>query len=241
MTNVELASLAASIASLVLAIVAILLSLAFFRMSSDLSQRTTEAAKDIAGSVHKLEDLFNRLYADTFGMMRDTVTETMKHAWTDPRKGMDDLSQEVQDAARKNMDALKTQVQEDLTLVLQRQQVTEEKVSALSRDLGAIVQNAIDRSASLQERAFDETLRKRIIETMHRLPANADGSVLASSLVQSLAADGRMATFVIDELNRMQRDNLVTSSGDLRAWHSTVRLVDGARLPTENPWARNRE
>lgn len=73
MSSVETTSLLASLASLVLAVVAIWLSIVFFKLSSRASEATTEAAKGIASSVERLEKLFDKLYSDTCSMMRDTV------------------------------------------------------------------------------------------------------------------------------------------------------------------------
>ena len=57
-TTMELISLTASIASLILAIGAIWLSIVFFKMSSSASQATREAAKGIDASVQRLENLW---------------------------------------------------------------------------------------------------------------------------------------------------------------------------------------
>ena len=77
-------SVIASIASLVLAILAVWLSLEFFKLSSAASKATEEAAKGISASVERLEKLFDKLYSDTFSMMRDTVTDMRKHIWKEP-------------------------------------------------------------------------------------------------------------------------------------------------------------
>jgi len=79
MSNIELLSSSASISSLVLAVVAIWLAFIFFKMSFDLAARTTEAAKGISANVEKLENLFDKLYADTLSMMHETVTDMRQH------------------------------------------------------------------------------------------------------------------------------------------------------------------
>jgi len=70
----EIISLIASITSVILAVGAIWLSITFYRMSSAASKATEEAAKGISASVERLEKLFDKLYSDTFSMMRDTVS-----------------------------------------------------------------------------------------------------------------------------------------------------------------------
>jgi len=62
----DLISLAASIASLTLAVIAIWLSISFYRQSSRASQATAEAARDVSASAERLEKLFDKLYSDTF-------------------------------------------------------------------------------------------------------------------------------------------------------------------------------
>lgn len=74
----------ATIASLVLAIGAIWLSFVFYKMSNDASKETTKAAKDIQSSVERLEKIFDKLYSDTFSMMKDTVTDMRHHIWKRP-------------------------------------------------------------------------------------------------------------------------------------------------------------
>lgn len=95
MSGIELISLVASIASLILAVGAIWLSIVFFRMSTQASQATTEAAKGIDASVQRLEKLFDKLYSDTFSMMKDTVTDMRKHIWSKPSSDRSEISESV--------------------------------------------------------------------------------------------------------------------------------------------------
>ena len=69
----EQVSIGASIVSVVLAIVAIWLSVTFYRLSNDASGEIKSASKDIGASVSRLEKVFDNLYSDTFTMMKDTV------------------------------------------------------------------------------------------------------------------------------------------------------------------------
>jgi hypothetical protein len=79
MTGIEITSLIASVASLILAIVAIWLSITFYKMSSTAARATEDAAKGISASVERLEKIFDKLYSDTFSVMRETVTDMRKH------------------------------------------------------------------------------------------------------------------------------------------------------------------
>jgi len=84
MTGIEIISLVASVASLILATVAIWLSITFYKMSSQASRATEDAAKGISASVERLENIFEKLYSDTFSVMRETVTDMRKHILAAP-------------------------------------------------------------------------------------------------------------------------------------------------------------
>lgn len=77
-TVMDITSFATSIASLVFAIMAIWLSIYFFKMSSSASNEIKRASDDISSSVNKLEELFNKMYSDTFTMLKDTVSDMRK-------------------------------------------------------------------------------------------------------------------------------------------------------------------
>ncbi|MFJ5443532.1 hypothetical protein [Pectobacterium sp. CHL-2024] len=83
-TTVTVVGFIATIASLILAVGAIWLSIIFYKMSDAASKETTTAAKDIKASVERLENLFDKLYSDTFAMMKDTVTDMRQHIWKKP-------------------------------------------------------------------------------------------------------------------------------------------------------------
>lgn len=89
-TAITIIGFIATIASLVLAIGAIWLSFVFYKMSNEASKETTKAAKDIQASVERLEKIFDKLYSDTFSMMRDTVTDMRQHIWKKPHAGSSD-------------------------------------------------------------------------------------------------------------------------------------------------------
>lgn len=73
-----IASIISIIVSIVLGVLAIWLSITFYRMSTQQSERIGESAKIINSGVERLEKLFDKLYTDTFSMTKETV-EAMRH------------------------------------------------------------------------------------------------------------------------------------------------------------------
>ncbi|HDR4865721.1 TPA: hypothetical protein QCR55_002072 [Bacillus cereus] len=83
---VEVFSIISSAISLVLGIVAIVLSVLFYKMSEKSSKDVEKAAHDIDSNVKKLEMMFEKLYADTFGMVKETVSDMRQYVYKNNEK-----------------------------------------------------------------------------------------------------------------------------------------------------------
>lgn len=69
----DVISLFSGIASLVMGGLAIWLSITFYKMSDTSSKEIQHSSNNINNSVGKLEKMFDTMYSDTFGMVKDTV------------------------------------------------------------------------------------------------------------------------------------------------------------------------
>jgi hypothetical protein len=74
-------NLFAAAISTVLAVVALWLSVTFYKMSSAEAVRSQRSADEIAASVKRLEALFGTMYSDTFSIVRDTVSDMRARVW----------------------------------------------------------------------------------------------------------------------------------------------------------------
>ena len=162
----ELVSLFASIASLVLAVVAIWLSLAFFKMSSALTEKSTEAAKAISSGVEKLEELFDKLYADTFSMMRDTVSDMRRHIWPETDAGAGKVAQEAEKRAEQKVSALKATMEQEIGHLLQKQKLTDDSVASLKGEMSGLLDRVIAGSRQLEAEAREETVRDTLLSSI---------------------------------------------------------------------------
>ncbi len=212
MNGINLLSFAAAISSVVLAIVAIGLSIVFFRMSSELSESTKEAAKGIGASVERLEKLFDKLYADTFSMMRDTVSDMRKHIWPEKDADSDKLAGEAEKRADEKVSALKKDMEKELSLILQRQRITDEKVSSLRGDMRGLLERAIVESRQVEVQAREEAVREQILRQITLLrrrsrPVTADAVV--SRLMENFPPH-----VVVRELERMREEGSISLSDE---------------------------
>jgi len=110
MSLTEVAALIASFVSVGLGIMAIWLSVTFYKMSSQLSKSTRESAKGIGASVERLEKLFDKLYSDTFSMMKDTVSDMRKHIWPEVTGTDKNITEETEEIAEEKLDTLKKEM-----------------------------------------------------------------------------------------------------------------------------------
>lgn len=75
MNTVELFSIIASVVSTTLACVAIILAIVFYRMSSRLAESIRQSDHNVSSGIARLEKLFDTLYRDAQGMVRQTVED----------------------------------------------------------------------------------------------------------------------------------------------------------------------
>lgn len=161
-TTVTVVGFIATIASLILAVGAIWLSIVFYKMSDAASKETTTAAKDIKASVERLENLFDKLYSDTFSMMKDTVTDMRQHIWNKPSKN------NVVDSAidDKKINELKNSIgQEIISLVDEKFKssgLNDSKLKELEDKIKEALESGIQKT--IKETALsNEMLRRRVL------------------------------------------------------------------------------
>lgn len=211
MTTVETISLIASLASLILAIVAIWLSFKFFEKSSEASEKTIEASKGISASVERLEKLFDKLYSDTFTMMKDTVSDMRNHIWNKDSKSVnkeEHLEEELEKKAQEKVDKLKSDLSKDLTMMFDKQNITDAKISSLKNELTGLIEKAVSQTRNLEIEAREETLREYILRRC-RMLKRRKRIILAEDLVDRAVTDGFNASSLLDELVKMKSDGLI--------------------------------
>lgn len=126
-------------ASIVLAIVALALSIFFFVQSKNAADQSSRSAEEISASVSRLEKLFDSLYSDTFSMMRETVTDMRQHVWKiAPGTATAKVEMKTEDEA--DSQALLA----ELDMVSKRVGLTDTKISQLREELTPILQQALE-------------------------------------------------------------------------------------------------
>jgi hypothetical protein len=77
----DIIAFVASIGSIILAILAIILSIVFYKWSDQSNKAISKVSVDIENNTKKLENLFDKLYSDTFNLMKSNVEALQKKAY----------------------------------------------------------------------------------------------------------------------------------------------------------------
>lgn len=181
-TAITVIGFIATIASLILAIGAIWLSFVFYRMSNEASKETTKAAKDIQASVERLEKIFDKLYSDTFSMMRDTVTDMRQHIWKKPHAGnSDDIINNEE-----KINNLKNSISQEIICIVDEKLKSngdnETKIKELEDKIKKALESGIQRT--IRSQAVPSTLmRRRALSFIKRY-----GKIRVESLLRRMNA-----------------------------------------------------
>lgn len=229
LTGIELVAFIASIASLILAVGAIWLSIVFFRMSNEASKATTEAAKGIDASVQRLEKLFDKLYSDTFSMMKETVSDMRKHIWNvddesvSSEEERNKILEEADRKADEKVSEIKSALDKQLNEILNRQKIADGKVSGIGKELESLLENAIQTSRMVESEAREETIRNHILSEI-RKTRRMGKIAMARDIVDKLG-DFLPSHRVIIEIERMKEEGILHFDGEDLSPSSKIRLA----------------
>jgi exonuclease VII large subunit len=231
MTTFDVISFIASIASLILAIGAIWLSVVFYKMSMAASSATTEAAKGIASSVERLEKLFDKLYSDTFSMMRDTVSDMRKHIWPAEDTEPDKTIEEAEKKADDKIAELRKTFDQQLSEMLMRQKIADDKVSAVRSEMRHLLDRAMISSRQAESEAREETVREYILREL-RVLRRTQPVTKVGELARRLRERFPVRRIVL-ELERMRSEGVLNISSEDIGPETEIRLSMGSESHRE--------
>lgn len=202
----EIVSIVASIVSVAIAGFAIWLSVTFFRMSTKTSAHIDEAARAIASGVDKLEKLFDRLYADTFSMMRDTVSDMRKHIW--PETGpTEDVSEIAEEKANGKIKEFRKEIKSELSTMLTKLGRTDTKLSGVEDNIERLIDRVIKQSRRVEKDALTETLRDQMLEKLRILSGERD-TIDVETVLRSLRGKFSFSD-ILKGLIQLQKENII--------------------------------
>jgi hypothetical protein len=202
-SGLDLLNLFSAATSIVLAIVALALAIFFFVQSKNAADQASKSADGIASTVARLEALFSTLYADTFSMMRDTVTDMRQHIWKLPPEDPNDDKDRAIEAERARSQA----VLAELERVSRRIGIQDAMIAQLRADLAPTVDHALQEQEEATSRMLAQSwqqYRTPILLSLRSKPLSADELRIATG-ISSYA--------LMYALADLRRKNLITWDG----------------------------
>ena len=173
-SGLDLVNLFSAAASIILAIVALALSIFFFVQSKNAADQSAKSAEEISASVARLEKLFDSLYSDTFTMMRETVTDMRHHVWK-VVPGKTGVPDKVDDSAQFRGNEL---LMEELAEVSKRAGLTDTKITELNKQLAPIIERTVEQRSrvrgvrELPVPEANDRLRNSVLDILMIRPLN---------------------------------------------------------------------
>ncbi len=207
----ETAALIASCVSGLLAFVAIGLAITFYVMTDKISRDIRDASKDISSGVGKLETLFNRLYADTFGMMKDTMTAMRKQLWPESRETESKIKEESEKESEEKLEKIKTEFKNELNEILNKQKISNKKAEDLSDKIAERTSRLIEKSSKVKQVVRKKILRRYLLNA---LIDHSPGGVVAEVIVGEMGLSKFGIFDILEELKELKKDKLISWEGE---------------------------
>ncbi|RJG18635.1 hypothetical protein D4A39_09240 [Alcanivorax profundi] len=173
MTGAEITGLVASIVSLIIGGFAIWLSVTFYRMSNKSSQELEKASSNINSTVDRLEVLFDKLYSDTFNMMKDTVTDMRNHVWKTSTFKEGTEKTEIEES----FDELKKELNEKIESLIASQGSASNRLDGFAKQVESLISETIDKSAKERAEKSWEEKEQLIINAIRKRGPLTEGQL----------------------------------------------------------------
>ncbi|GAB1153753.1 MAG: hypothetical protein WStaPseu_38960 [Shewanella algae] len=196
MTGAEITGLVASIVSLIIGGFAIWLSVTFYRMSNKSSQELEKASSNINSTVDRLEVLFDKLYSDTFNMMKDTVTDMRNHVWKTSTLDEGKEKTEIEES----FEELKKELNEKIERLIASQGSASNRLDGFAKQVESLISETIDKSAKERAEKSWEEKEQLIINAIRK-----HGPLTESQIRKITRLPEDEATSLIFMLGREQR------------------------------------
>lgn len=142
----EILSIVSSLVSLIIGGLAIWLAVKFYEMSTKSSEKLEQASNNIDSTTKRLETLFDKLYADTFAMVKDTVSDMRRHVWK--------ADEEEKNIPDEKLKQLKSELSEELAESFKNSDQRKE-IRDLQEKLSGLLNKAVEESANISKSSIE--------------------------------------------------------------------------------------
>ena len=231
----ETVSLVASIVSVIIGAFAIWLSVTFYRMSNKISEDTREASKGISASVDRLESLFDRLYSDTFSMMKDTVSDMRKHIWPEKEQPSEKLN-EIEEKADEKIKQLRDEIGSEMSSVMSQMGRTAGKIDGVETRLTELIDKAIQTSRRVESEAQEEMSMSEVLSRVYSFVKRYGETSVGRIITHPIMRKRFPKSMVMEALAILIRDKMIEADGEIDDLGlNTVVKVRRSNVPLPDP------
>ena len=225
MENLDLIYLISSLSSIILAIIAIWLSIKFYDMSSSMFERARTASEKIGSSVVKLEEFFNSFYTDTFSMMKEQYKDISKHAWSTENNN-EIVQEKIEEKLEAKTSKIKEDFSKDLNEILSRQKISEKKISSINKEVVDLTGKVINRTKEEEEAIEEEAIGEFIVSVIDE-KKDKENTIIARELVDYIENKLKLTTpEILKELRLLKDIGVISWRGHLLP-RTKIRLKRG--------------
>lgn len=145
----EVLSIVASIVSVIIGGFAIWLAVKFYEMSTKNSEKLERSSNNISSATSRLETLFEKLYSDTFSMVKDTVSDMRQHVWKKNEESPDD----------QKANEIKERLFKELSELI-RKEIPKERSDLVEKELKESINKAVPKmDADIEDERIVEAIK----------------------------------------------------------------------------------
>ncbi|HGD3537822.1 hypothetical protein GKR60_16880 [Providencia stuartii] len=197
----ELLSFVLSIVSLLVSAGAVWLSFKFYQMSDNASKDAQKSSDQIQKNTEKLEELFSKLYADTFSIMKDTVGDMRQHIYHSPEK-----EQTYEEQLNEMKANIITEIKSTLDENIGELSKNELKIKGLEEKLEGVINKQINITVEKN----NDSLSNQIMDLVEKY-----NEITINQIIDLLSRENKFSTFtIVNTISAMKRENLITTIPD---------------------------
>lgn len=211
---ITVVGLFASIASLILAVVAIVLAILFYRMSTVQAANIQDAANQISEGVKVLKELFGSLHTETFALLRENITDIRQRALSIGVSDPSAMDAAIEAKSEEKAAAIRERLSAEITQMVQaasEQRPTTDMTQSITAQADAIISRAIAEAREADRAARTEGLRLQLIESVFGVSNNSR----VEDFVLHAMVLGLSQPHAMDILARLIEQGIVEAHGDI--------------------------
>ena len=160
-------------------------------------------------------------------MMKDTVSDMRKHIWHNDgipdKEEKNNILEEADKKAEEKVAEVKKALDTQLSDILARQRVSDDKVSNIRTEMESLLENAIQTSRMIESKAREETVKNHIMRELRK--ANRRSTILTASELVSSLGEIIPPNKIIRELEIMKEERVLFYEDERIHPETKIRLL----------------